>query len=369
MEFQYTDYLVRITLNPVDIIVRFEHNTNFRAYEQTFFERDFPEAGLLGGLEFLGKALTSAFKQQKPGELTIDDFKATNSMISFDLTINNPLFVTAIMFPIELHALRKESGNVDMNVLNRKVKEMTEGFEPRLAKLTEALETRLAAVDTLTARLKEIEERCGDAIVLPGCEYAIPTTLVSLTLARNNTGLPNGEVISGILPQMKCNPKNTSNQPQPFQPDMPFQNHQHAIMNTWTAAPGYYSHNGIQNIKNLKYMRSCSHLTLSGTSEIRDYSVLGEMPWLTHLTIVNSRSLQFTPQGPTYPSQGNNPVLIDIKWITKLKNLHSLTLLGCSSLSDITPLKDLPNLRELDIRETAVRNTDFLINPHLKITK
>jgi hypothetical protein len=370
MEFQYSEYIVRITLNPVDIIVRFEHTTNFRAYEQTFFERDFPEAALLGGLEFLGKALISAFQQEKAGgEVTIEDFKKSNTTVSFNLTINNPLFVSAIMFPIELHALRKESGNVDVSVLNRKVKEMSDGFEPRLLKLQQALETRLATLDTLTSKLKEMEERCGDVITLPGCEYAIPTTLNTLTLVRNNTGLPNGEYVSGLMPQMKCNPKNTSNQSVSFNQDYPFQNHQHGYANTWAPAVGYYPHNGIHNLKNLKYMRSCTQLVVSGTSELRDYSPIGEMPHLTHLTIVSSRSINPHSNPIQYPNQGNNPILTDIKWVKNLKNLQSLTLLGCSSLSDITPLKDLPNLRELDIRETAVRNTDFLINPNLKITK
>lgn len=361
MEFQYTDYLVRITLNPVDVIVRFEHNTNFRAYEQTFFERDFPEAGLLGGLEFLGKALTSAFKQQKPGELTIEEFKASNSSISFDLTINNPLFVNAISFPIELQALRKESGNVDMNVLNRKVKEMNDSLEPRLAKLQAALETRLAIVDSLTVRLKEMEDRCGNHIVLPGCDYAISATLTSLSLIRNNTFLPSGSCFSSICPGMAVNTSNTN-----FDPCQPFRNDQAGInhhMRLWAPNPGSYVHTGLSSLDNLKYMKNCQVLVLSGTSEVRDYSPIGQMVSLTNLTIVSSRG----PNGTS--NSGNNPVLTDIKWIKNLKHLQSLTLLGCSSLSDITPLKDLPNLRELDIRETAVRNTDFLINPNLKITK
>ena len=62
MEFNYSDYLVRLTFNPTDIIIRFEHNKTFRSYEQTFFERDYPETMLMGGLEFLGKLLRAAFE-------------------------------------------------------------------------------------------------------------------------------------------------------------------------------------------------------------------------------------------------------------------------------------------------------------------
>jgi hypothetical protein len=367
MEFQYKEYLVRITLNPVDIIVRFEHNTNFRAYEQTFFERDFPEAGLLGGLGFLGKALTTAFKQQTPGELTIEEFKATNNSVSFELTINNPLFVTAIMFPIELHALRKESGNVDMNVLNRKVKEMTEGFEPRLAKLTEALETRLAAVDTLTNRLKEMEERTGNHIVIPGCMFAIPVTSPSLLLVRDRTCLPDTRAFSIMMPGQSTAGNWSNNSAVNWNLIAQGVNHTgHAV--TFQQCPDAFAFEKLTSISNLKYLKNCRQITISGASELSDYSVLGEMPWLTHLTIVSSRSYHNT-NPPTWINAGNNPILRDITWVKNLKSLHSLTLLGCSSLSDVTPLRDVPTLRELDIRETAVRNTDFLINPNLKITK
>ncbi len=366
MEFHYNEYIVRITLNPVDIIVRFEHETTFRAYEQTFFDRDFPEAGLLGGLEFLGKALTSAFQQQKPGELTIEDFKNNKTSLSFNLVINNPLFVSAIMFPIELHALRKESGNVDVNVLNRKMKEMSDSLEPRLLKLQQALESRLATVDTLTLHLKEMEERCGNHIVIPGCMFAIPTNITNLTLVKDRTALPSGDCysMSWINSKYKylCNTHNSCglNYDNPYSGCNSFQK---------TPAPNTFVFDSLTSINNLKHLKNCQVLMLSGTNQLQDYSVLGEMVGLTHLSIVSSRNIQQNNMNTGGINGGNNPILHDIKWIKNLKKLVSLTLLGCTSLSDITPLKDLPNLRELDIRETAVRNTDFLINPNLKITK
>lgn len=367
MEFQYNEYIVRITLNPVDIIVRFEHATTFRAYEQTFFERDFPEANLLGGLEFLGKALIFAFKQERAGgDVCIEDLKNNKTSITFNLVINNPLFVNAIMFPIELQALRKESGNVDVSVLNRKVKEMSDGFEPRLLKLQQALETRLAAVDTLTSKLKEMEERSGNHIVIPGCMFAIPTNLTTLTLVKDRTALPSGDCYSMSWVNSKykymCNSHGSCglNYDNPQGGCNSFQK---------TAATNIFIFDSLTSLKNLKYMKSCQTLTLSGTNQLQDYSALGEMVGLTHLSIVSSRNFQNNNYGTGGINGGNNPILTDIKWIRNLKNLQSLTLLGCTSLSDITPLKDLPGLRELDIRETGVRNTDFLINPNLKITK
>jgi hypothetical protein len=250
------------------------------------------------------------------------------------------------------------------------MKEMNDSLEPRLLKLQQALETRLAAVDTLTLRLKEMEERCGNHIVIPGCMFAISVTLNTLTIVRDRSSLPTGETFSIMNPGMKTTGHWSSNHQAAINWNQPFGNPQNNITQNWEPYPNtYIVLQGVNNLSNLKFLKNCTHLTLSGLNEVRDYSAIGEMTHLTHLTIVSSRHFQMFNGAPTYINQGNNPILMDIKWIKNLKNLNSLILLGCTSLSDITPLKDLPNLRELDIRETAVRNTDFLINPHLKITK
>jgi hypothetical protein len=366
MEFNYSDYLVRITLNPVDIIVRFEHNTNFRSYEQTFFDRDFPEASFLGGLEFVGKALSTAFSV-KPGDVSIDSFKKTTASLSFQVVISNPLFVSPMCLSFDLPAVRKDSGNLDVNVLNRKVKEMSEGFEPRLKKLQDVLESRLAVVDTLTLRLKEMEERCGDHIVIPGCGFAIPTHLQSIVIIKDKTSLPCGDCYSSSWPTAKakfmCNSHGTCG--------LNYDNvtNNNNCSRPFTPSSNSFTFDTLMSIQNLKYLKKCTNVTLSGTINVQDYSVLGEMTGLTHLTIVSSRNFSNNQYGTGGNNAGNNPILTNISWVKNLKHLQSLTLLGCSSLSDITPLKDLPNLRELDIRETGVRNTDFLVNPNLKITK
>jgi hypothetical protein len=142
---------------------------------------------------------------------------------------------------------------------------------------------------------------------------------------------------------------------------------------SWNSASESFTFDKLTSISNMKYLKNCKQVTLSGCMELADYATLGEMPWLTHITIVSSRqwAQHNTSNGTqwTWANAGNNPPLRDISWVKNLKSLQNLTLLGCSSLSDITPLKELPNLKELDIRETAVRNTDFLVNPNLKITK
>lgn len=359
MEFQYESYFVRLVLNPTDIILRLEHNQSARIYEQTFFDRDFQEFQILGGLDFVGKVVASTFGGTKPPipGLSIQKFQDSPSKILMEIRYTCLLFPHPLTLTFSVPALRKQTGSTDTDQVQRKLKELSEAFEAKLM--------------PLVAKVAELEERSAGCIVLPGCDYAIPTNLQTLTLCRNNTALPSGQWVSSVYPQMVCNVKDTSNRLSIFQQDYPFANNQVGNANTWTIALGTFSHNGITSIKCLKYIRSCTQLILSGTSNLTDYSVLGEMPWLTHLTIVSSRSIQ--NQGNTNVAlacnAGNNPPLTNIKWIVSLKNLHSLTLLGCSSLADITPLKELPSLRVLDIRETAVRNTDFLVNPHLTITK
>lgn len=357
MEFNYSDYLVRITLNPVDIIVRFEHNTNFRSYEQTFFDRDFPEASFLGGLEFVGKALSTAFSV-KPGDVSIEGFKKTTASLSFQVVISNPLFVSPMCLSFDLPAVRKETGNLDVNVLNRKVKD-----------ITDALEKRLEIVDTLTIRLKEMEERCSDHIVISGCMFAIPINSQSLILIKDRTALPTGDCYSSFNPTMKTRFTCTNHGGCGPNWDMPFSNPSNGCTRSWTPSSNSYVFDLMTSIQNLKYLKKCTSLTLSGTINVQDYSVIGELTGLTSLSIVSSRSFNPNNYGTNGTNAGNNPPLRDLKWIKNLKNLQSLILLGCTELSDITPLKDLPNLKELDIRETGVRNTDFLVNPNLKITK
>lgn len=358
MEFTYSDYLVRITFNPSDIIVLFEHSKTFRSYSQTFFERDFPQASLLGGMKFLEKVLTTVFSEPKSGELSIDKFNPSNSLLSFDIVFTNPLFATPVTLHFELPANRKESANIDLSQLNRKVKEIHDDFEPRMKKLTEAV----GLLDKLFERLEELEERCGNTIALPGCIYAIPINTQSLILVRNQTFLPDGRGFSYTFPQASITGSSNCG-------GINWHNPYAQVNNGWSAispCSDAFIYDKLTSIANIKYLKECKSLVLSGCHELRDFEPLGKMTSLTHLSIINTRGWN---QNAPHQAIGNNPTLTDIKWIKHLKNLQSVSFLGCTQLSDITPLRELPNLRELDIRETAVRNTDFLLNPNLKITK
>jgi len=322
---------------------------------------------MMGGLDFLGKILATVFTAEKSADLSVENFTVTPSSLEFTAILNNPFFLKPISLTFQLPAIRKDSGNLDLQVLNRKMKDMSDGLEPRLQKLTEALESRLAIVDLLTSKMKEMEERCGNSITLPGCIFAIPINTPSLILIRNQTSLPDGRAFSSMMPGHHTTGQFNNS---PLNWNQMLMGHQHlGYTVTWSPATDSFVFDKLTSISNLKYMKHVKQVTLSGCTELSDYSTLGEMPWLTHITIVSSRQWTHSASVWGWNNAGNNPTLNNISWIKNLKNLQSLTLLGCSSLSDITPLKELPNLRELDIRETAVRNTDFLVNANLKITK
>lgn len=369
MEFRYQNYLVTLVLNPSDIIVRFEHEETFRIYEQTFYDRDFPIVSGLGGIEFVSKLINQALGFNPTLELNIPSFKDSPNSIDFTISYTPPFFVKPIELDFHLPALRKENGKTDMGMLNRKFKELSESIEPRVAELQSTMEKRLLALEGLVPLVQELQERCGNSITLPGCMFAIPTNLTSIILIKNQTTLPDGRAFSSLNPGHSVTGQyNNANI------SWPNLYYGYQAINYYfnpAPAPDSFVFTNLKNISNLKYLKDCKQVTLSGCNELTDYSPLGDMPWITHLTIVSSRQwIQAPPNNQwQWGNAGNNPAIKDISWIKNLKNLQSLTFLGCSSLSDITPLKDLPNLKTLDIRETMVRNTDFLINPNLTITK
>jgi hypothetical protein len=369
MNFTLGSYHGSLVLNPQDIILRFEHTSTARIYEQTYFERDFPDVMALGGLEFVGKLLDAGFKADAASSVTVTNLKESSAKLSMDIIHANPIFVRPLTISFTIPAIRKQTGTSDVDALTRKVKEMSDSFAT-------TLETRLAALELLSARIGQLEQRCSRSIILPGCAYAIPVDVQSLILIRNQSSLPNGDTYWCGNPGMKC--------PGHY-PDMsainwtsPF-TYGHYTM-AWTASPQpAYTHTGITSINNLIHLHRCTSLMLSGVYELSDFSILGQMPNLRNLSIVGGRKYQQGQPVPyasdleTYvnPAGGQRTAIMlrDISWIRELKKLTSVSFLGCTALSDITPLCDLPALRELDIRETAVQNTAFLTNAALKITR
>jgi Leucine-rich repeat (LRR) protein len=74
-----------------------------------------------------------------------------------------------------------------------------------------------------------------------------------------------------------------------------------------------------------------------------------------------------TPPNWQNTPKDSHPNLQNISWISNLKNLKSVSFQGCGTLSEISPIKELPNLTKLNVKNTSVKNTAFLANPKLTI--
>jgi len=205
------------------------------------------------------------------------------------------------------------------------------------------LETRLLGMNTLKERLEEMEERLkeveeltDDVVFIPGMPVIPRTVKVFIVIQYpqsaqlcdiwiHNTKLPVGHTLDSHFSQFKIN-----NEHQLYA-DVP--------------APS--------SVRNLGRLTSCTNVTIHSHRKTRvgDIECIGELPNIREINLVNIENL------------------MDLSWITGCQQLTHLVLFGCSNLHDITPLRELKNLTVLDIRGTAVKNTAFLTNSRLSITK
>ena len=347
MDFEYTDYFGKLVLNPTDCILRFEHKKTSRIYEQTYYDRDFPDFATLGGLDFVGHLLRLCFTSTD--HVCVKNFRESPTILHLEIHHENPILLRPLVLAITIPAIRKQSGNSDLETMNRKITELSATFAKKL--------------DPLLTRIVALEERCGDSIVIPGCPNAIPVSSTCLALVRDKTALPSGHYYAHVYPGAIYY---HSSYPEPNW-NSPFYNQSMNSAGVNAQAFPYigYAHSGLTSLNNLVYLTKCTHLTLSGIPEIMDFSPIAKMTWLTSLSIV--ASCKGTQNPPTV--NGNIPVLKNIAWITALKGLTSLSFLGCTELADITPLRELPKLTDLDIRGTAVKNVAFLTNASIKISQ
>jgi hypothetical protein len=384
MDFHYSSFNGRIVFNPTDFILRFEHKDTQRTYERVFFERDFSDLIPLGGIEFVEKAFQSLFICKSPSGLSIKDFEQTPNEITFLLSYTNTLFPRPIELSFTVPALRSASAGADVEVMSRRLKEMSASMEMRLAELERSLATTAALAD----RVKELEKRCGHTITLPGCDYAIPCDLTSLTLVRNGTEIMGsgeleyfcssmypGYYTKSLLTYNNGNSYNTYCSP--VTPESPHQGPQYhngsSYMNVpicWEKTNGtVFVFHKLSDISNLKYLTKLTSISIYGANECHDYSPLAHLKNLQSLSIISARKSTGKDAVQKHVSDGSRPVINSVSWISELKNLHTVSFLGCSSLVDIRPIADLPRLSTLDIRETGVKNTSFLTCSSLTITK
>jgi len=343
MEFKVGEYNVRLILNPTDFILRFEHSETRRVYERTFFERDFVDYIILGGIEFVGKVLRVGLID-KP--ILVEKTNELNLTVQF----THEFLPKPVNLQFNIPSIRREKGGADIEDMSTRLKKMEE---------------TISLCKSLSARIEELETRCGDTITLPGCDYAIPVNITHLILVKNNCMLPDGRRFSSWYPGMYHQHNQGWGEYNLLRPCI----HPNEGNNPgWTALPQNekaYTFNTHLSLKNLKYLKNLIHLTICGSSESTSYESIGEIVSLEYLKIV--ANMQSINNNSIYIVKDSHPNLQDISWISNLKNLITLSFQGCESLSDISPIKNLSNLTELNIKNTQVKNTAFLANPKLTI--
>lgn len=299
MEFSYNAHTVHIILNPSDITIRFENDADYRMYERTFTDRDFPSFTVLGGITSIGKMLAGALDDSM-SDVEVDGFSVSGKELSIDLVYSPEFMDTPLTFTFQLPAVKKDTATLQNDTIMRKYK---------------SLEDSIAA---LQARM---EERCGNAIVIPGSPFVINAYAQTVRLGQFNTSDPS---IGNAYTPTNCI--------------------EHLINY------GCYPYKGtLSTITPLRYLKDCRTLTINFTTtvtpqktEVTDYTSLGEITTLTSLSLYHSQTLD------------------DISWIMKLKELTEVNFQGCVRLSNISYLGSLKKLKKVILTGTSVKNTSFL---------
>jgi hypothetical protein len=113
------------------------------------------------------------------------------------------------------------------------------------------------------------------------------------------------------------------------------------------------------SLEGFQRFKQCHTLHLFVTDTVKDFTPLGGMIALRTLTI--------TAKGNGSGWYQLHPLLSDIRWISSLMELRQVSFLGCTMLTDITPLATLRNLQEVTLRQTGVHSTECIAR--LKVNK
>ena len=321
MEIEYKEYSVRIVHNPSDVIVRFTHTTTMRLWEVVLSERDCVEYHILGGLEFVVSLLKDALKCEV---YEISDFKATPKQLSFTIQYAPDDHCKQINIGFLLPAIKKDTANVDMEALSKKIALLEKGLA-ELIPLQKELAQQKHQITSLTHELGAQKEKSAGYIVLPGCFLPIREDIVTLNLMDTTNPLMGWNFAAGSF-------GNTLTQKQ-------------------------YTCESLNNFSNLKYLTKCETLYITNLKN-KDFSPIGYMTSLKNLHI-------------SFSNPCSDP--IDIPWIKNLSNLESVLFYNCRGLTNITPLVGLKKLKSIDIRGSAVQTTSYentaLFGTHVTITR
>jgi hypothetical protein len=351
MEIICGNYDVKLIPNPMDFILRLENRENARLFERTFFERDFAEYIVLGGLEFIINLLKDVMPKQA-------GIKESPTQATFTVSWT-PQFTRRIDFNFVVPAIKRDKASGDIEEVTARMKKM----EKIAAEQKAALDRMLVLYDKISANVTELEARCRDTITLPGCDYAISTDVINLILVKNWGMLSDGRQFSTFYQDFYFQSHPSWSE---YNPNTPFNHAQHGQNPPWSIVKNGEKaiiFNNLKSIKNLKYCKNLYSLTICGAQELKDYN-LSDLKNLNTLNIIAN----FGHQPPTtYKVKDSHPSITDISWISNLKSLEKVSFRGCNQLVNIGPIKDLPNLKELDLQETGVKNTGFLASSTLKI--
>jgi len=194
---------------------------------------------------------------------------------------------------------------------------MTKMLTTVQASLVERLERMERSVSALTSRVTALESIDNGVVTIAGIPYSVPIKVLSINVIPEGQ-YPHGSFCDGTY-RSNCNP---------------------------------WSLEGFQRFK------KCTTLHLTGCDIITDFTPLGGMTALEHLTI----------SAVCYSGgYGTKPKVSDIRWISSLVNLRQVSFIACNLLTDITPLATLRNLQEVTLRETGVHSTECIAR--LKVNK
>jgi hypothetical protein len=322
----------------------------------------------LGGLEFINRLVLKGLQQDSTILTKLDASLSDRLKLTF--TYTQALITKPIVIELELMLVRRTSASDDVEVLGRRLREVESLIatlgpknESTAALIKRDIESVVALlkrdVESTSKRVAVLEEMSGGMVLLPGGGPPCPAHVTTVAFIATNsksfhslgttfldsqtfTPVHSGVSISIKMPAHYC-----------------------------TATDYIIPYSGSLPLKSLmpvKHLKLCTTLSLVGFADrFTDFSFLGDMSQLRNLYITSA--IRGTTGQPDLAVPGTNPHLTNISWITKLPNLHAVNFFGCSHLVDITPLKELKQLKLLDLRFTGVKNTECITSPGITITK
>ena len=367
MEFKFDHYLVRYIQNANDSILRFEDSDTCRVFEATLLDRNYMEYTAMGGLEFINRLVLQGLRRSGGVVIALEPF---SDRIKLRLSYAHALIPKAIVCDLELMAVRRTSASEDVEVLARRLRELESLIaawgpknESTSALIKRDIESAVALIkrdmESATKRLTVLEEMSGGMVLLPGGGPPCPAHVTTVAFIPANSKSFHYSTPTVFLETQSFTPNHLGT---PITIKMPTQ--------YCTATDYVIPYAGalpLKSVMPVKHLKHCTTLALVGFTDSADFSFLGEMSQLTQLYITST--IRPVAAGQPEQAAGNHPRLSNISWITKLTHLQTVNFFGCSSLVDITPLKELKKLQQLDLRFTGVKNTECITSPGITITK